>query len=74
LHKHGIPIAVGMSSCEGSVMLKLTNHKELFSLLHHIVMASDNPEVKKWKPNPDVFLTGASRFPAKPKPEKAHTV
>lgn len=55
-------------------MLKLTNHKELFSLFHHVVTASSDPEVKKGKPNPDIFLICASRFPDKPKPEKVYTV
>lgn len=74
LHQHGIPIAVATSSSEESVNLKLTNHKELFSLFHHIVMASSDPEVKNGKPNPDIFQICASRFPDKPKPHKVHTL
>lgn len=74
MHKHGIPIAVATSSSDESVMLKLTNHKELFSLFHHSVTASSDPEVKKGKPHPDIFLICASRFPDKPKPEKVYTV
>ncbi|XP_023708218.1 pseudouridine-5'-phosphatase isoform X3 [Cryptotermes secundus] len=70
LHQHGIPIAVATSSSEESVNLKLTNHKELFSLFHHIVMASSDPEVKKGKPSPEIFQICASRFPDKPKPDK----
>ncbi|XP_023708220.1 pseudouridine-5'-phosphatase isoform X5 [Cryptotermes secundus] len=74
LHQHGIPIAVATSSSEESVNLKLTNHKELFSLFHHIVMASSDPEVKKGKPSPEIFQICASRFPDKPKPDKVHTM
>lgn len=70
LHKCGIPIAVATSSSEESVTLKLTNYKELFSLFHHVVMGSSDPEVKRGKPNPDIFLTCASRFQDKPTPEK----
>ena len=71
-HKHGVPIAVATSSSQESVDLKLRNHKELFSLFNHIVCASSDPEVKRGKPNPDIFLICASRFPDAPAPVKVY--
>lgn len=41
--------------------LKTQNHSEIFSMMHHVVMG-DDPEVKKGKPAPDVFLAAARRF------------
>ncbi|XP_067013881.1 pseudouridine-5'-phosphatase [Anabrus simplex] len=69
LHQHKIPIALGTSSSQENVELKLKNHKELFSLFHHMVVGSD-PDVKNGKPAPDVFLVCAARFPERPAPEK----
>ncbi|KAF5307263.1 hypothetical protein FQR65_LT06979 [Abscondita terminalis] len=46
------------------------NYKELFDLFHHKVMGSSDPEVKRGKPNPDIYLICASRFPDNPKPEQ----
>jgi pseudouridine-5'-monophosphatase len=69
LYKHGIPAAVGTSSNLASVDLKFTHHKDLESWFHHVVSGTDDPEVLKGKPAPDVFLVAAGRFHPAPKPE-----
>ncbi|XP_065218932.1 probable pseudouridine-5'-phosphatase [Planococcus citri] len=70
LAKHNIPIAIATSSSNTSVQAKIHNHQELFSLFHHMVMGSSDPEVTKGKPHPDIFQICARRFPDNPDPEQ----
>lgn len=46
----------------------MSKHQELFSLFHHKVMGTTDPDVKVGKPAPDIFLVAARRFtePATP--------
>lgn len=70
LHQTKVPFALATSSSERSVVTKVAAHKDLFNLFHHMVMGSSDPEVKYGKPNPDIFLVAAARFPDKPHPSK----
>jgi len=70
LHKNKIPFALATSSSNETAELKLRGHPEIFSLFSHKVMGTTDPEVKKGKPHPDIFLVCASRFPDKPDPAK----
>lgn len=69
LHKHNIPFALGTSSSKEMAELKMSNHKELFSLFHHKVCGSTDPDVKTGKPAPDIFTVAGKRFPDRPNSE-----
>lgn len=64
-------MALATSSSKESYDLKVNkHHKELFTLLPFKTFGSSDPEVKRGKPHPDIFLVTANRFPDKPEPEK----
>ena len=65
LHKHNIPLAVATGSGKKGYEAKITNHKELFHLMSHVV-TSDDPNLQRCKPAPDIFQLAASRFPTPP--------
>ncbi|GBP36165.1 Pseudouridine-5'-phosphatase [Eumeta japonica] len=69
LHKKGVPIALATSSSQESVDMKMQNHKDFLNLFHHKTMGSSDPDVKRGKPDPAIFLVCASRFLDQPKPE-----
>ena len=66
LHAHNIPMAVATSSKRREFDLKITRHQELFKLMSHIV-CTDDPQVEKGKPAPDIYLAAAKRFSSPPK-------
>jgi pseudouridine-5'-monophosphatase len=65
LHRLGIPQAVASSSDRRHFELKLTKHKEWFSIFECVVLG-DDPEIKHGKPAPDIFLVASERLRADP--------
>lgn len=70
LHATNVPFALATSSSQEMALLKMTNHVELFSLFHHKVYGTTDPEVILGKPAPDIFLVAAKRFPDQPDSSK----
>jgi pseudouridine 5'-phosphatase len=61
----GIPQAIATSSDRHHFELKITKHKEWFRIFQSFVMG-DDPEIKRGKPAPDIFLLAAKRLQAPP--------
>ena len=65
LARHGIPQAVASSSNRHDFDLKVMQHREWFECFQCIVLG-DDPDLKRGKPAPDIFLIAADRIGAKP--------
>ena len=65
LARHSVPQAVASSSHRRDFELKITEHREWFACFQCVVLG-DDPEVKRGKPAPDIFLTAAARIGAMP--------
>jgi len=75
LHSKGVPIALATSSSRENYELKTQRHAQVFELFNHIVTGSSDPDVKRGKPAPDIFLVCASRFPhPSPQPVNVNSV
>ena len=61
LHDHGVLQAVATSSDHRHFTLKTTRHRQWFEFFDCIVIG-DDPEVKRGKPAPDIFLLAAERL------------
>lgn len=73
LSDHRVPIAIATGSTKESYDIKVARHQDLFEpgrYFSHIVFTRDDPEVKRPKPAPDVYLITASRFANPPDPSK----
>ncbi len=65
LYKNKIPQAVATSSSREPFNLKTKNHQEWFQLFDYIVVG-DDPNLKRGKPAPDIFLIAAERLDISP--------
>ncbi|MGK7921849.1 MAG: HAD-IA family hydrolase [Trichodesmium sp.] len=65
LYQHKIPQAVATSSSREPFNLKTKNHQEWFQLFNCIVVG-DDPNLKRGKPEPDIFLIAAKRLETSP--------
>jgi len=65
LHQAGLPQAVATSSDLLNFNLKITRHAAWFRIFECVV-TGDDPEIKRGKPHPDIFLVTAERVKAQP--------
>ncbi|XP_011163789.1 pseudouridine-5'-phosphatase [Solenopsis invicta] len=70
LKENNIPIALATGSDRVNYELKTKHWHDLFELFHHKVLGGSDPEVAHGKPEPDIFLIAAKRFPDNPDPSK----
>lgn len=77
LHKHNIPQAIATSSGRRNFETKIKCHGDIFkegNYFHHILVASDDPDIQFGKPHPQTFLVCARRFQPPASPDKVVTV
>lgn len=63
-------MGLATSSSKETYDLKVVNHQEVFNLFSYKTLGSSDPEVKRGKPYPDIFIVAAEKFPGRPSPDK----
>jgi len=66
LSENNIPIAIATSSKRTNFERKTRDLTEKFKVFHHIVLGSDDDEVKNGKPAPDIYQVASRRFSVEP--------
>jgi len=66
LNANRVPLAIATSSRKVNMKSKMSSHQEMFQCFNHKVYGSDDPEVSRGKPHPDIFTVAASRFDPPP--------
>mmetsp|Transcript_15597 Transcript_15597/g.18215 ORF Transcript_15597/g.18215 Transcript_15597/m.18215 type:complete len:132 (+) Transcript_15597:3-398(+) len=61
LAARNVPIAIATSSVRPSFDKKMAYHKRIAELAK-VVVCGDDPELRRGKPNPDIFLLAAKRL------------
>ena len=65
LAKHKIPQAIASSSTRKHFEMKMMNHQQWSNMIQ-VITLGDDPELKRGKPAPDIFLLTAQRLNAIP--------
>ena len=69
-YEHNIPMAIATGSDRKGFDLKISKHKDFFDkYFAHCVLAGDDPNVKRGKPFPDVFIEAMKKFGSDISPE-----
>ncbi|CAF1225479.1 unnamed protein product [Adineta ricciae] len=65
LANYNIPMAIGTGSSHELYTLKISGHRELFKLFDPVI-CTETKEIRLTKPEPDIFLACAEKFPNPP--------
>ncbi|KAJ1646003.1 Pseudouridine-5'-phosphatase [Coemansia erecta] len=69
LADHSVPIAVATSSAKSMFLIKTDKHGAVFDLFGSNITCGDDPEVKRSKPSPDIFLAAMARLDSSLRPQ-----